>query len=117
MKDLQDLFESLETEEFDNLIELQDKKSLNPTSVKKIMNYISMVYCAEKGLQEAEVSQEEMKELIDSFNISIALYANIKKGHMEITKGRMMLTDGNSCSFSLTPEGIKHAESLINNQQ
>lgn len=35
-------------------------------------------------------------------------------GDMEIKSGRLMLTDGEACSFGLTDKGRKRAEDLIN---
>lgn len=113
MKDLQELFESLGTDEFNKLSELMDKKSANPQSVKKFFDYISQVYCGEKQLDEAEISAEEMTNLIQSFTTNVAIYTNVIKGHMEIKGGRLKLTDENDCTFCLTPEGIKHVEGML----
>lgn len=113
MKDLQELFETMSTSDFTNLTELIDKKSLNNSSIKKVLDYISVVYCGEMGIEEAEVSKEKMEELIDSFTMSISLYANVLKGDMKIVSGRIKLTDGKSCSFSLTPQGISHVENMM----
>src|SRR5262245_56722106 len=116
MKDLQDYLERLPSAEFDKLCETIDKKSLNNNSIKFIMDAIAIIYCAEMGVEEAEVSRETMEKLIEDFNVSVSLYKNICIGHMKINKGRMKLTDGNSCLMSLTPEGIAHVENLLKNQ-
>lgn len=113
MQDLQELFETMSVADFAQLTKLIDKKSLNNNSVKKVLNYIAQVYCAEMGIQEADVSSEEMDNLINSFTTSVALYANVAKGDMEIVSGRLKLTDGNSCSFSLTQQGIRNVENMI----
>jgi|SRR6185369_12923966 len=114
MKDLQELFESMGTDEFQKLAVLIDKKNINPQNLKKIIDYIGKVYCAEKGINNAEISHEEMVMLVESFTMSIALYQNILNGHVEIKSGRITLTDGSSCSFTLTREGIEHVEATIN---
>lgn len=113
MKDLQEIFESMSTKDFTHLVTLIDKKILNDQSVKKIMDYISMAYCGEMNIKEAQVSEDKMDELINSFSMSVALYANILKGHMVIKKGRIKLTDGESCKISLTEEGIKSVENML----
>lgn len=113
MKDLQELFETLGTEEMYKLADLMDKKSVNPKNVKKVLDYIAKVYCGEMGVQEAELNAEEMEKLINSFSMSVALYTNVIKGNMEIVEGRMMLTDGESCKFRLTSQGIQSVENLI----
>lgn len=112
MQDLQELFESLGTDEFTKLAELIDKKSLNPTSISRVHDYISIVYCGEMNVSEAEVDAEQMQQLIDSFILSVGLYASVVKGDM-IMKGRMRLTDGQSAKFSLTQQGISNVEQLL----
>ena len=113
MKDLQELFESLGTDGFEKLVSNLDKKSLNPKTAQTIMDCISMVYCGEKNIEEAELTEEEMNILFESFSTSVAIYEGVRKGHMQINSGRMMLTNGESCSFSMTPEGIKHVEQML----
>jgi len=113
MQDLQELFESLGTEEMDKLAELIDKKNVNPKNAQKILDHIAVVYCAEKGISEAELTKEEMDELVNSFTMNVALYKSILEGHMQIKAGRIRLTDGTSCTFSLTDEGIRHVENMI----
>lgn len=112
IKDLQDLFESLTPEQFWKLAGYLDKKSLNPQSLEVYMAYIGTVYCAEKNVSDADLTEEEMNKVIDAFVISISLYANVLKGHMKL-KGRMRLTDNESAKFSLTPAGVKDAERII----
>lgn len=116
MQDLQELLETMSVVDFTKLTKLIDKKSLNNDSVNKVLNYISQVYCAEMGVDEAELSSEEMDTLINSFTTGVALYANVTKGDMEILHGRMKLTDGNSCSFKLTQQGIRNVENMIGKQ-
>lgn len=113
MKDLQELFESMGTDAFNNLAELVEKKSINPRNQQIIIDMISLVYCSEKGLDEIELTEEELNKVFEDFSLNVAFYANVIKGHMEIMNGRIMLTNGESASFKLTPEGIKHVESLI----
>lgn len=113
MKDLQELFESLGHDEMTKLSTLMDKKNVNPKSVQKIINYIATVYCGEMGVESAEVDDDKMEELYRSFCLSASIYGNVLIGHMEIKSGRMMLTDGNSCSFALTPEGVKNVENNL----
>lgn len=117
MKDLQELFETMSVSDFTKLTQLIDKKSLNNNSARKVLSYISQAYCAEMGVEEAEVSSDEMDTLIDSFTTSVALYASVAKGDMEIVSGRLKLTDGSSCSFSLTQQGIRSVEKQLNNRK
>lgn len=114
MKDLQELFESIGADEVNNLAQLIDKKSLNPKSVKKVLDYISIVYCGEMGVDEAELNTGQIDKLYESFTMSVALYANILKGDMEIVQGRIKLTDGNACKFTLTKQGIESVEKMLN---
>lgn len=113
MKNLHDLFESMTTKEFAQLLAIQEKKNINPVNQKKILDYVSIVYCAEKKVKEAEVTQDEMILLIDDFFASLSLYANVVLGKMKVVSGRIKLTDGNSCRFSLTQQGIQFAQQLI----
>lgn len=113
MKDLQELFETMSTKDFADLAALVDKKSINPKNQERVFNMISEVYCGEMNVDEAELSESEMTKLIDDFVTSITLYEGVVKGTMIIKSGRMKLTDGNSCSFSLTPAGVKRAEELL----
>lgn len=110
MKDLQELFETLGHDEVKRLAELVDKKSVNPKNIETVLNHVSAVYCAEMGVDEAEVTEKEMGKLLESFQMSCTLYLNVLIGHMEIKSGRLKLTDGESCSFGLTKAGIKHVE-------
>lgn len=112
MRDLQELFETMGSKEFADLSALMDKKNLNPKSAEKIFEYISDAYCAEKSVEEAEVNETEMDKLYNDFCISVSLWQNILIGHMEITEGRMMLTNGD-CKFAMTPKGTKHVEENI----
>lgn len=113
MKDLQELFETLPVKDFYDLAAMVDKKSLNPQSVDKVLNYISVVYCGEMGVNEATLSNDEMDKLLENFNISISLYEGVLRGYMRIVNGRIRLTDNNHCSLQLTPDGISHAKTLI----
>lgn len=115
MKDLQELFETMTVSEFTALSSMIDKKSLNNKSMKKILDYVAQAYCSEMGVKEADVSEKEMDDLIDAFTFSVALYANILNGGMQITSGRIKITDNSSCIMRLTDQGIRTAESLIKN--
>ena len=113
MKDLQEFFEQMGYDKFKELSTLMEKKNLNPKSQALIGGYIGTIYCAEKNVDEANLTTEEMQEVWDSFFMSVAIYENVLNGHMEIKDGRMMLTDGKSCSFSLTKEGIESVEKML----
>lgn len=65
--DLQELFESLGYDKMDHLSKLADKKSVNPKNRDEVLDYISIAYCGEKKVKEAEISNEEMDTLINSF--------------------------------------------------
>src|SRR6476620_3205871 len=113
MKDLQELFESLGTDEVKRLAGLSEKKNINPQNMNRVVKMISEVYCAERGIDEAEISGKQMTDLMFSFSTSLSIYSNIIDGYMEIVSGRIKLTDGLSCHFRLTKEGVKHVESII----
>lgn len=112
VKDLQELFEFLGHDEIDRLVQLQDKKNVNPKNLEKVLDYISDVYCNEKDIEEANVTSDQMTKLVEDFFMCATLYLHVLNGVMEMS-GRLMLTDGENCKFKLTAKGKESAEKII----
>jgi hypothetical protein len=114
MKDLQDLFEEIGYEEVKWLSECSDKKSLNPTSVEKILDYVAKVYCAENNIQEQLVDEAALIKMCQDIQFNASIYLGVLDGHMEITSGRLTLTGvGEQANFRLTKKGIDHVENNL----
>lgn len=117
MKDLQDYLDSLSNEQLMELALMMEKKNVT-AETEYLLDVFDKVYRAEKG-QDFKSAASNITEfiklfmsLLQKFSLLVAIYVNIRNGHMIITSGRMMLTSENA-KYTITEAGLKSVDKLI----
>lgn len=108
-EDLQAYLESLTIEQ---LVEWNTKVS-QPEAHPDLLVAAIAIHTIESGNEHAEYSEEEIGKMCDSFQLCIGLWHNIKDGHIQMTSGRLKLSDGDRAKFKMTQKGIRHVETKI----
>lgn len=110
MKDLQDYLDNQSIEKIEEICNYSVEPS--ETQIKDGLKIIEDVFEIEMGTELPKDDESLIGDLFDKLIIALGLYINIKKGHIQIIKGRQSLLH-DTCEFKMTEKGIKSVESML----
>lgn len=106
--DLQDFLDALDLK----TLEVWDKKFSKDEPDPDGIQAAIAIYFKEMDIEEMTQDEDVIAKLYDGLKLSIGLTHNVRLGVMT-QKGRLMITNGESATFRMTPKGIAQAEKML----
>lgn len=113
-KDLQFYLDNTPLETVNKLSDVMEPEN-QKDNAPMIWELICQVWEIETGekLSMDEMEDSTVDKIFGDFQTLVAIYVGCRRGHMNITEGRLILSDPNNAKFSLTPRGISYVENKI----